>query len=126
AGGSRKAKLQAMLLPTLMTWLSETADPDAGLLNYRKLSDAAYDRVWFLRMLRDEGVVGQRLMRILGTSPYTSELIISSPDFVKQLGDGATGPKVMAPAPDQVCKALVASSKRHSDPDRAVSVARSL
>ncbi len=126
AGGSRKAKLQAMLLPTLMTWLSETADPDAGLLNYRKLSDAAYDRVWFLRMLRDEGVVGQRLMRILGTSPYTSALIISSPDFVKQLGDGATGPKVMAPAPDQVCKALVASSKRHSDPDRAVSVARSL
>lgn len=126
AGGSRKAKLQAMLLPTLMTWLSETADPDAGLLNYRKLSDAAYDRVWFLRMLRDEGVVGQRLMRILGTSPYTSALIISSPDFVKQLGDGATGPKVMAPAPDQVCKALVASSKRHSDPDRAVAVARSL
>jgi len=126
AGGSRKAKLQAMLLPTLMTWLSETADPDAGLLNYRKLSDAAYNRVWFLRMLRDEGVVGQRLMRILGTSPYTSDLIISSPDFVKQLGDGASGPRVMDPAPDQVCKALVASSKRHSDPDRAVSVARSL
>ena len=126
AGGSRKAKLQAMLLPTLMTWLSDTADPDAGLLNYRKLSDAAYNRVWFLRMLRDEGVVGQRLMRILGTSPYTSDLIISSPDFVKQLGDGASGPKVMDPAPDQVCKALVASSKRHMDPDRAVSVARSL
>ncbi|MDO5669133.1 MAG: bifunctional [glutamine synthetase] adenylyltransferase/[glutamine synthetase]-adenylyl-L-tyrosine phosphorylase [Corynebacterium sp.] len=126
AGGSRKAKLQAMLLPTLMTWLSDTADPDAGLLNYRKLSDAAYNRVWFLRMLRDEGVVGQRLMRILGTSPYTSDLIISSPDFVKQLGDGAAGPRVMVPAPDQVCKALVASSKRHADPDRAVSVARSL
>ena len=126
AGGTRKAKLQAMLLPTLMTWLSETADPDAGLLNYRKLSDAAYDRVWFLRMLRDEGVVGQRLMRILGTSPFTSDLIISAPDFVKQLGDGTAGPKVMDPAPDQVNKALVASSKRHADPNRAVAVARSL
>ncbi|RSZ62859.1 bifunctional [glutamine synthetase] adenylyltransferase/[glutamine synthetase]-adenylyl-L-tyrosine phosphorylase [Corynebacterium hylobatis] len=126
AGGTRKSKLQAMLLPTLMTWLGETADPDAGLLNYRKLSDAAYDRVWFLRLLRDEGVVGQRLMRILGTSPFTSDLIISSPDFVKQLGDGAVGPKVMDPAPDQVNKALVASSKRHADPDRAVTVARSL
>lgn len=126
AGGSRKAKLQAMLLPTLMTWLSETADPDAGLLNYRKLSEAAYDKVWFLRMLRDEGVVGQRLMRILGTSPYTSDLIISAPDIVKQLGDGATGPKLMEVAPDQVNKALVASSKRHADPDKAVDVARSL
>lgn len=37
-----------------MDWLSDTADPDAGLLNYRKLSDAAFDRTWFLRMLRDE------------------------------------------------------------------------
>lgn len=126
SGASRKAKLQAMLLPTLMTWLSETADPDAGLLNYRKLSEAAYDKVWFLRMLRDEGVVGQRLMRILGTSPYTSDLIISAPDFVKQLGDGASGPKLMEVAPDQVNKALVASSKRHHDPDKAVAVARSL
>ncbi|RNE49546.1 bifunctional [glutamine synthetase] adenylyltransferase/[glutamine synthetase]-adenylyl-L-tyrosine phosphorylase [Corynebacterium alimapuense] len=126
SGATRKSKLQAMLLPTLMTWLSTTADPDAGLLNYRKLSDAAHDRAWFLRMLRDEGVVGQRLMSILGTSPYTSELIISSPDFVKQLGDGATGPKVMETAPDQVNKALVASSKRHLDPNKSVAVARSL
>ena len=69
-----------MLLPTLMEWLSQTADPDAGLLNYRKLSDAANDRQWFLRMLRDEGVVGQRLMKILGNSPYVSDLIIATPD----------------------------------------------
>ena len=52
AGANRKAKIQAMLLPTLMEWLSTTADPDAGLLNYRKLSDAAFDRIWFLRLLQ--------------------------------------------------------------------------
>ena len=55
-GTSRKAKLQEILLPTLMHWLADTADPDQGLLNYRKLSEAAVDRSWFLRMLRDEGV----------------------------------------------------------------------
>ncbi len=126
SGASRKARIQAMLLPTLMDWLSTSADPDAGLLNYRKLSEAAHDRVWFLRMLRDEGVVGQRLMRILGTSQYTAELIIAAPDFIRQLGDGASGPRLMEVAPDQVNKALVAASKRHSDPDRAVAVARSL
>lgn len=126
SGTSRKAKIQAMLLPTLMEWLSQTADPDAGLLNYRKLSDAAYDRSWFLRMLRDEGVVGQRLMRILGSSPYTSDLIISTPDFVTQLGDGATGPKLLETAPERVGKALRATVARHDDPDRAIQAARSL
>lgn len=125
-GNSRKAKLQAILLPTLLVWLGETADPDAGLLNYRKLSDAAQDRSWFLRMLRDEGVVGERLMHILGTSPYAANLIISAPDVVKQLGDGATQPKLLDPEPDRVYKALIAASKRHADPDKAVSVARSL
>ena len=126
-GTSRKAKLQAILLPTLMTWLAGTADPGAGLLNYRKLSEAAEDKSWFLRMLRDEGVVGQRLMRILGNSPYTAELLISAPEAVKLLGDGSGGPRLVEPAPDQVRKAIVAASKRYgADADKAVSVARSL
>lgn len=126
AGSSRKAKLQAILLPTLMDYLAETADPDAGLLNYRKLSEAAFDRTWFLRMLRDEGIVAQRLMFILGTSPFTADLIIAAPDVVKQLSDGTKGPKLLDTAPDQVHKALVAASKRHDDPDKAVSRARAL
>lgn len=126
AGNTRKARIQAILLPTLMGWLADTADPDMGLLNYRKLSEAAYDRVWFLRMLRDEGIVGQRLMRILGTSPFASDLIIKVPEVVKQLSDGATGPKLLETKPEQVSKALVNSTKRHRDPDKAVSVARAL
>lgn len=126
AGNSRKARIQAILLPTLMNWLSSTADPDMGLLNYRKLSEAAHDSSWFLRMLRDEGIVGQRLMKILGTSPLTSDLIIAAPDVVKQLSDGASGPKLLETKPEQVSKALVNSTKRHANPDKAVAVARSL
>lgn len=126
-GTSRKAKLQAILLPSLMHWLADTADPGQGLLNYRKLSEAAEDRSWFLRMLRDEGVASQRLMHILGTSPYAADLIISAPDVVKLLGDGSNGPRLLEPAPDQVHKAILASAKRHqADPDKAVAVARSL
>ncbi|AKV58011.1 bifunctional [glutamine synthetase] adenylyltransferase/[glutamine synthetase]-adenylyl-L-tyrosine phosphorylase [Corynebacterium riegelii] len=126
-GTSRKAKLQAILLPTLMTWLASTADPGAGLLNYRKLSEAAEDKPWFLRMLRDEGVVSMRLMKILGNSPYTSDLIIAAPEVVKLLGDGSAGPRLIEPAPDQVKKAIIAASKRYQDDaDKAVSVARSL
>ncbi|OEY04212.1 bifunctional glutamine-synthetase adenylyltransferase/deadenyltransferase [Corynebacterium sp. BCW_4722] len=126
-GTSRKAKLQAILLPSLMHWLADTADPGQGLLNYRKLSEAAVDRSWFLRMLRDEGIASQRLMHILGTSPYASDLIISAPEAVKLLGDGSNGPRLVEPKPDQVYKAIVASAKRHQEnPDKAVSVARSL
>lgn len=126
AGTTRRAKIQAMLLPTLMEWLSATADPDAGLLNYRKLSEAAHDRNWFLRMLRDEGIVGQRLMKILGTSPFTADLIISHPDTVKILGDGASGPKLLDAAAGQVSTSLVAAAGRQKDPEKAISVARSL
>ncbi|QCB28885.1 bifunctional [glutamine synthetase] adenylyltransferase/[glutamine synthetase]-adenylyl-L-tyrosine phosphorylase [Corynebacterium endometrii] len=126
AGSSRSARIQAILLPTLMGWLSDTADPDAGLLNYRKLSEAARDRTWFLRMLRDEGVVGQRLMKILGSSPYTSDLIISAPDVVKLLSDGSEGPKLLDTKPEQVSSALIRSTDRHDSPARAVAVARSL
>ena len=126
SGSSRKARIQAILLPGLMEWLSTTAEPDAGLLNYRKLSEAAFERPWFLRMLRDEGVVGQRLMRILGNSPYTSDLIIAAPDVVKQLSDGSDGPKLLDTKPQQVSSALLNSTKRHADPDKAVTVARSL
>ncbi|WJY68474.1 bifunctional [glutamine synthetase] adenylyltransferase/[glutamine synthetase]-adenylyl-L-tyrosine phosphorylase [Corynebacterium auris] len=125
-GSSRRAKLQAILLPGLMHWLGDTADPGAGLLNYRKLSEAAEEKSWFLRMLRDEGVVGQRLMHILGNSPYASDLIISAPEVVQLLGDGATGPKLLDAAPDQAYNAIIAATRRYKDPDRAVAAARSL
>lgn len=126
AGATRKSKIQAVLLPSLMDWLANTADPDAGLLNYRKLSDAAHDRTWFLRMLRDEGIVGQRLMKILGNSPFTADLIIAAPDIIKLFGDGAKGPKLLEKSTLVVARSLVASASRHEDPERASSVARSL
>ncbi|MCQ9369868.1 bifunctional [glutamine synthetase] adenylyltransferase/[glutamine synthetase]-adenylyl-L-tyrosine phosphorylase [Corynebacterium sp. 35RC1] len=126
AGSGRKAKIQALLLPILMEWLANTADPDAGLLNYRKLSEAAEDRTWFLRMLRDEGIVAQRLMTILGNSPYAADLFISTPDVVKLLGDGATGPKLLERSSDTITKSLVAAAGRQNDPTKAINVARSL
>ncbi len=126
SGGSRSAKLQAIILPPLLSWLAQTVDPDAGLLNYRVLSEAARDRQWFLRLLRDEGVVGQRLMHLLGTSPYISELLLHSIDTVKLLSDGAQGPKFMEQDPAVVTHSLVAAASRHADPDKAIAIARGL
>lgn len=44
-----------MLLPTLLDWLSDTPDPDAGLLSYRRISEALAEQRWYLGTLRDEG-----------------------------------------------------------------------
>jgi glutamate-ammonia-ligase adenylyltransferase len=126
SGTSRKDRIQAMILPSLMEWLADTADPDAGLLAYRKLSEAAFDSSWFLRLLRDENIVGQRLMRILGTSPYVADLFIASPDAVRLLSDGASGPKLLEKDPSVISHSLVAAAGRHRDPNKAISAARSL
>ncbi len=126
SGTSRKARIQAMLLPTLMEWLSATQDPDAGLLNYRKLSEVLYGQQWFLRTLRDEGIVGQRLMKILGNSPYAADLLMASPDTIRLLGDGAAGPKLLDTDPEKVGKSLVVAASRHDDPQRASEIARGL
>ncbi|KAB1502446.1 bifunctional [glutamine synthetase] adenylyltransferase/[glutamine synthetase]-adenylyl-L-tyrosine phosphorylase [Corynebacterium sp. 320] len=126
SGTSRKAKLQVIILPSLLGWLAETVDPDTGLLNYRLLSEKAKDRPWFLRLLRDESIVGQRLMHILGTSPYASDLLMNSLDSIKLLSDGANGPKFMDREPSVVTHSLVAAAGRYSDPDKAIERARSL
>lgn len=65
SGASRKGRIQALLLPTLLESLADTPDPDAGLLAYRRLSDALVDQTWFLRLLRDEAAVAERLMTVL-------------------------------------------------------------
>ena len=124
--GTRRSRIQAVILPSLMEWLSDTVDPDAGLLAYRKLSEAASDRSWFLRLLRDENIVGQRLMHILGTSPYVTDLFLAAPDAVTLLSDGATGPKLLEKDAGVISHSLVAAAGRYRDPDKAISVARSL
>ena len=125
-GTTRKHKLQAIILPSLLEWLSATVDPDAWLLAYRKLSEAAMDRSWFLRLLRDENIVGKRLMFLLGTSPFLADLLLNSIDSVKLLSDGAMGPKLLDQEPAVVTHSLVAAASRQRDPDKAIGVARAL
>ncbi|UYF96638.1 bifunctional [glutamine synthetase] adenylyltransferase/[glutamine synthetase]-adenylyl-L-tyrosine phosphorylase [Rhodococcus aetherivorans] len=125
-GASRKARIQALLLPQLLEALGETSDPDAGLLAYRRLSEALVDRVWFLRTLRDEPSVADRLMTVLGSSAYVSNLLLRAPDVIRLYADGAGGPRLLEPRPDEVAKAIVTSSARYDAPDKAINAARSL
>ena len=125
-GGARRGQIQAVLLPTLLEWLADTPDPDAGLLNYRRLSEAAVDQTWFLRTLRDEGAVAQRLMIVLGSSAYVPDLLIKAPEVIRLFADGPTGPRLLDVEPEETYRAILSSSGRYEDPARAINAARSL
>lgn len=122
----RRGTVQQVLLPTLLDWLSDTPDPDAGLLAYRRISDELAEQRWYLSTLRDEGAVAKRLMRVLGTSAYIPELLMRAPEVIQLYADGPNGPKLLDGDPDSVARALVASAGRHSDPVRGIAAARTL
>ncbi len=122
----RRGRVQQVLLPTLLDWLSDTPDPDAGLLSYRRISEELSDHRWYLSTLRDEGAVAKRLMHVLGTSAYVPELLMRAPEVIQQYADGPTGPKLLEVEPDGVARALVASASRHAEPVRAIAAARTL
>ncbi|MDQ2723547.1 MAG: bifunctional [glutamine synthetase] adenylyltransferase/[glutamine synthetase]-adenylyl-L-tyrosine phosphorylase, partial [Actinomycetota bacterium] len=125
-GVSRRGRLQAVLLPTLLDWLGDTPNPDGGLLAYRRLSDTLGETPWYLRTLRDEGAVAQRLMTVLGTSAYLPDLLIRAPEVVRLYADGASGPRLLEVTPEEVANGLRVGAGRHSSPERAVEAARRL
>ncbi len=126
SSSGRRGRVQQVLLPTLLDWLSDTPDPDAGLLSYRRLSDELADQRWFLASLRDEGAVAKRLMHVLGTSAFVPELLMRAPEVIRQYADGPGGPKLLDVEPDGLARGLIASVGRHEEPLRAIAAARTL
>ncbi|MGI9163667.1 MAG: bifunctional [glutamine synthetase] adenylyltransferase/[glutamine synthetase]-adenylyl-L-tyrosine phosphorylase [Mycobacterium sp.] len=122
----RRGQVQSVLLPRLLDWLSDTPDPDSGLLAYRRISEALAEQRWYLATLRDESAVAKRLMRVLGTSAFVPELLMRAPEVIQSYADGPAGPKLLDIDPEGVARALVASAGRHPDPVRAIAAARTL
>jgi [glutamine synthetase] adenylyltransferase / [glutamine synthetase]-adenylyl-L-tyrosine phosphorylase len=122
----RRGRVQSVLLPSLLNWMSYAPDPDAGLLSYRRLSEALAGETWYLATLRDKPAVAKRLMHVLGTSAYVPDLLMRAPRVIQDYADGTAGPKLLESDPDAVARALVASAARHGDPVRAIAGARTL
>ncbi|GFM96715.1 hypothetical protein Sfulv_15260 [Streptomyces fulvorobeus] len=87
SGVSRKAAIQRTLLPVLLGWFADSADPDAGLLGFRKVSDALGMTPWYLRLLRDEGAAAENLARVLSAGRLAPDLLLRAPEAVAILGD---------------------------------------
>ncbi len=121
AGVSRRAAIQRTLLPVMLQWFSNGADPDYGLLAFRRLSDALGETYWFLRMLRDSSGAAARLTQVLSGSRFVGELLERIPEAAAWLeNDEELRPRPMAVLADET-RAIVA---RHDTPDAAAMALR--
>ncbi|MDO7867097.1 bifunctional [glutamine synthetase] adenylyltransferase/[glutamine synthetase]-adenylyl-L-tyrosine phosphorylase [Nocardioides jiangxiensis] len=87
SGLSRAAAIQRTLLPVMLEWFADAPDPDAGLLGFRRISEALGTTTWYLRLLRDEGEVAERMARLLATSRYATDLLHREPQGVRVLAE---------------------------------------
>ena len=123
SGVSRSAAIQRTLLPPMLEWFADAPDPDAGLLGFRKISEALGATPWYLRLLRDEGQVANRLATILASSRYATDLLQREPEGVALLG------KVNGLVPlsrGALEREMVSGGLRQSDPVEAITVVRAV
>ncbi|MFC6085456.1 bifunctional [glutamine synthetase] adenylyltransferase/[glutamine synthetase]-adenylyl-L-tyrosine phosphorylase [Sphaerisporangium aureirubrum] len=124
SGVSRRAAIQRTLLPVMLGWFADTPDPDAGLLGFRQVSDKLGATPWYLRLLRDETAVAERMARLLGTSRYVTGLLLHAPDVVAMLG--SDGELQARPKQALAAEAAAAVQRHDQDAETAVAAVRTL
>jgi [glutamine synthetase] adenylyltransferase / [glutamine synthetase]-adenylyl-L-tyrosine phosphorylase len=124
SGLRRRAAIQRTLLPVLLGWFADAAEPDAGLLAFRQVSEALGDSPWFLRLLRDETKAAERMACVLASSRYATGLLLRAPEAVALFADDAE----LVPKPVDALRAeMMAASRRHDgDAEQASVAVRSL
>jgi glutamate-ammonia-ligase adenylyltransferase len=122
-GISRRAAIQRQLLPVMLGWFADEADPDAGLLAFRRISDELGSTHWYLRLLRDEGSAAERLAHTLARSRFAADLLEQAPECVQFLGDSSG----LQPRPrEDVLRRMRSAAGRKDDPEAAVLAARTI
>ncbi|MFI6477763.1 bifunctional [glutamine synthetase] adenylyltransferase/[glutamine synthetase]-adenylyl-L-tyrosine phosphorylase [Nonomuraea sp. NPDC050663] len=120
-GVTRRAAIQRTLLPVMLGWFADTPDPDAGLLGFRQVSDKLGTTPWYLRLLRDDTAVAERMAHVLGSSRYATGLLLHAPEAVALLGSGAE-----RRGPSEWAAEAAAAVNRHEEAESAVAAVRSL
>jgi glutamate-ammonia-ligase adenylyltransferase len=119
SGVSRSAAIQRTLLPVMLGWFADAPDPDGGLWGFRRISEALGGTHWYLRLLRDEGEVAERLAKVLATSRYATDLLEREPQGVRMLGEE------LRPQPSDVLSAeMLSLVERQADATAAVRAIR--
>jgi glutamate-ammonia-ligase adenylyltransferase len=123
SGVSRRAAIQRTLVPVMLKWFADAPNPDQGLLAFRRVSEELGATHWYLRLLRDEGAVAERMARVLASSRYATDLLMRAPEAVAMLGaDDDLRPRTE----EQLRAEMVAGAERHDDPVNAINAVRAV
>jgi glutamate-ammonia-ligase adenylyltransferase len=122
-GVTRQAEIQRQLLPAMLGWFAGAPNPDAGLLAFRQVSEALGTTHWYLRALRDEGAMAERLARILASSRFAVSLLTRAPQTVQMLaGEQELQPRPLA----DLTSEMRAAAGRQSSTAAAVEAIRAI
>lgn len=122
-GTSRAAEIRRQLMPAMLEWFADGPNPDFALLSFRQLSESLGETSWYLRALRDEGYMAQRLARVASTSRYVVDLLKRAPQTVKWL---ASTDELRMPEVDELTEQMRRAAGRHEEIDKAIGSARAM
>ncbi len=106
AGVSRAAKINRIILPAVLQWLGRGAEPDMGLLNWRKLEERFGTDSEYLGFLRDSNSAAQRLCHVLSNSRFLGDALNKSVESVTWLGDDDALMRTLAREPGRAMPVL--------------------
>ena len=122
-GVTRQAGIQRQLLPAMLGWFAEAPNPDAGLFAFRQVSEALGSTPWYLRALRDEGAMAERLARILASSRYAVSLLTRVPQTVQML---ASESRFQPRSAVEIRSEMLAAARRQSGSAAGVEAVRAI
>lgn len=86
-GLTRTSRLMQQMLPLLLEWLSESPDPDLGLLGLRTLATGPHRASRLVATFREFPEAARRLCLLVGTSRLLFAGLARHPEVIGELGD---------------------------------------
>jgi glutamate-ammonia-ligase adenylyltransferase len=86
-GLTRRSRVMRELLPVILGWLSETPDPDLGLLQLRRLTEGPARSASLATTFRDAPGAAERTCHLLGASRVVGDALRRHPEYVDALDD---------------------------------------
>lgn len=122
-GATRAAEIRRQLMPAMLGWFAEGPNPDFGLLAFRQLSEELGSTSWYLRAMRDEGYMAQRLAHIASASRYVVELLRRAPEMVQMLADDQ---QLEPRSASELTATMARAASRHESMDKAIASVRAI
>ncbi|MGH9061557.1 MAG: bifunctional [glutamine synthetase] adenylyltransferase/[glutamine synthetase]-adenylyl-L-tyrosine phosphorylase, partial [Acidimicrobiales bacterium] len=84
-GLSRSSRLWQQLLPLVLEWLSQSPDPELGLLGLRSLADSHHARGLLTSVFRESAETARQLCCLLGTGPGFGRGLRRQPELLRTI-----------------------------------------